>query len=370
MQTESVATFDTIRHLRQAAPSRRADQETEHAGHLQRMLIEELPVGLVLIDQNGIVQDCNSRACEQLRTDPRQQCWSDIVQKAFRIQADSDTDAQLRSGQLVQVRTCPMKSGAGQIVTLTDVTAENAYRENLSRKKRLEYLGTLMASLAHQIRTPLMAAMLYASQTGAVEDEEKKNLKSSLRHIEQLVNDMLLYTSNGKMTFADTRVNELMHDFTILAGPVAELGGCQLNSVIDDGDTVVHINRNAVLGALQNLVSNSVSACHGQGNILVHAHLLDDGGLEILVTDNGRGVPREQQAHIFEPFYTSRQGRGGTGLGLAVVRNVMNKHDGEIWLESIPGLGSTFGLVFPVTRTRPFAGNLSSGRDTPCNAVS
>jgi two-component system phosphate regulon sensor histidine kinase PhoR len=112
-----------------------------------------------------------------------------------------------------------------------------------------------------------------------------------------------------------------------------------------------------LLSALTNLVSNAVRYTPADGRIEVSWRQYDDGRTEFRVADNGPGIAAEHHSRLTERFYRVDRSRsretGGTGLGLAIVKHVMQRHGAELRIESAPGAGSTFSVVFPASRLRP-----------------
>jgi len=98
--------------------------------------------------------------------------------------------------------------------------------------------------------------------------------------------------------------------------------------------------------ALQNLVHNALEVIDSGAQVQVSAKVINDNFLDLIVMDNGPGIEPEKLEQIFEPFYTSRA--KGTGLGLAVVRAIAEAHSGEVWVKSIVGYGSKFGIRLPL----------------------
>lgn len=105
--------------------------------------------------------------------------------------------------------------------------------------------------------------------------------------------------------------------------------------------------------ALQNLVGNAIDVVGSEAEIEVTVNKFSDDRVDIVVSDKGPGVEAENLEKIFEPFYTSRA--KGTGLGLAVVRAIAEAHNGEVWVKSIVGYGSQFGLRLPLVSPEEIA---------------
>ena len=140
----------------------------------------------------------------------------------------------------------------------------------------------------------------------------------------------------------------LLNELQQALEPQLQASGCRFTLDARIGDAALLGNREALAGALLNLVTNAIQACGTGGEIRLAADCAHAGEIEIRVSDNGPGIPAELQERIFEPFFTTRA--DGTGLGLAVVQAVTRAHAGELRLESTPGAGTTFCLCLPLAR--------------------
>ena len=244
-----------------------------------------------------------------------------------------------------------LDSGEGQIVLLHDVTETHRMREQAERNERLAAMGEMVAGLAHQLRTPLSAALLYTANLRQAElspadrDKVADRAIERLRYLERLIRDMLLFArgdSLGRQRFA---VCELVLELAHTLEPVARARGVSFEATCDCDDTTVHGDRKALGGALTNLLENAIQATAVGGDVVIAASREDDG-VAFRVSDTGSGMDAVQAARVFEPFFTTRA--EGTGLGLAIARGVARGHGGDIALESSPGKGSCFTLHLPL----------------------
>ena len=209
-------------------------------------------------------------------------------------------------------------------------------------------LGEMAARLAHQIRTPLAAAMLYAAQIGQRTGDELSvacagKIESRLRDLEGMVQDMLAFAGG-------TPSDEEVIDARGLLDSVAETAAADLPdhlrvvTELRSGDFALLGNRTALSGALTNLVTNAIQHSGDPGVITLAAERDTDGDIALSVTDCGCGVSEALRQTIFEPFFTTRA--RGTGLGLAVVRSVAKAHGGDVELDTSQA-GSTFTVRLP-----------------------
>ncbi|MBZ0072870.1 MAG: HAMP domain-containing histidine kinase [Gammaproteobacteria bacterium] len=221
----------------------------------------------------------------------------------------------------------------------------------LDRQQRLGALGEMAAGLAHQIRTPLSAAMLYAAHLAKDElpagDRARFSgrLLERLQHLERLVNDMLSFARGGQVDDEHFTVGELCDALQRSVEEQLQQAGAHWQVCNQAADASLCGNRDAVLGALGNLVVNALQASTTTPVLELQARLTGTGLVEIRLRDHGPGIPAGLRERIFEPFFTTRS--GGTGLGLAVVKETVRAHQGRIAVQTPAGGGTEFIIQFP-----------------------
>ena len=315
-------------------------------------LLSALPAGVIVLDGHGRVQECNPAAVELLGEPLSGLAWADIIARAFMPRAHDGHEISLRDGRLVGVATRSLDPEPGQIILITDLTSTRQLQEKLARHQRLSSLGEMAASLAHQVRTPLATALLYVSHLNRPQLDEGDRLRvagkihSRLQHLEHLVRDMLVFARGDALCQETVALSALLQELQPALEAQLQASACRFTLDADIGDAALLGNREALAGALLNLVTNAIQACGSGGEIRLAANRVFGGMIEIRVGDNGPGIPQELQERIFEPFFTTRA--EGTGLGLAVVQAVTRAHGGELLLESSPGAGTTFRLRLPL----------------------
>lgn len=326
--------------------------EKERLASRLSALLTALPGGVIVLDSSGIIREYNRVAADLLGEPLEGLAWSDVIRRAFAPRSDDGHDVSLTDGRRVSISTCPLEGEPGQILLLTDVTEMRRLQDRLSQHQRLAAMGEMAASLAHQIRTPLSSALLYASnlKRPQLNDEQRERfatkIRSRLGHLEQVVNDMLLYARGGLSGVEKFNLTSLLEDLEHFLE--SQLKSSQTELIIDNhlDDIDLRGNRQMLLSALINLAMNAIQAMGRGGSLCIDARYADATTLQLRVIDNGPGIDNEVQRKIFDPFYTTRQ--EGTGLGLAVVAAVVRAHEGEISLQSEPGEGSSFILRMPI----------------------
>ncbi len=345
-----------------AEARRRQSEESERREQVARRLaalLEALPGGVVVLDAGGRVQEANPAARNLLGEPLAGARWNDVIRRAFAPRRDDGHEVSLVDGRRVTISTCPLADEPGQILLLTDVTEMRRLQDRLTRHQRLATMGEMAASLAHQVRTPLSAALLYGSNLKRARLDEAERarftdkLLDQLRHLESLVNDMLSYARDGKLGEEDFAPGDLLGDLHNTLEELFERTRTRFVVQADcDPALRLHGNRQMLVSALCNLAHNAVQAM-GEGGVLevgVRA-AAGDTAVDIVMRDNGPGIAEDQRDKVFNPFYTTRA--EGTGLGLAVVAAIARAHNGEVWVDApAEGQGGTTVILrLPATRS-------------------
>ena len=238
-----------------------------------------------------------------------------------------------------------------RLVVLTDLTQTRVLQQQVAHLERLSALGRMVATLAHQVRTPLASATLYAGHladpklSAPARERFAGKLQARLADLEHQVNDMLLYARSGHQGQVERLgLAALFEQLAESCVGVVELQDARLLLLPPPAATFVGYPR-ALVGALMNLVHNSIDNGGKGTEIRISAELCGEQ-LLLQVRDNGPGIADELRERIFEPFFTTRN--QGTGLGLAVVQAVMRQHQGEVAVTNNAEGGSCFSLRLPL----------------------
>lgn len=314
-----------------------------------QQVLDVMPSGVIFLDSGGIVREANPEAIRLLEQPLINQRWVDVIQRAFSPREDDGHEISLKNGR--RVKLAISASNSGQLIFITDMTETRLLQARVSEMQRLSSLGKMVASLAHQVRTPLSSAMLYASNlaspnlTAAMRERFQGKLVDRLHDLEKQVNDMLLFAKGG-----DNKVVECFTLETLLNELDSMVEAQVINNQVDfsidcDDESLILLgNANALASAISNLITNAIQMAVKQCRVAVQV-IAQGGWIHLAVLDNGPGIAPEMQKKILEPFFTTRQ--QGTGLGLAVVQMVANAHKGRLSLESELGKGACFTLSLP-----------------------
>jgi len=336
---------------------------TAEQAELSRLqhLLQVLPTGVVVLDARGFVQQANPVAISMLGEPLTGQRWLDVITRSFRPRSDDGMEVSLHDGRRVQLAITSLQPEPGQLIVLTDLTETRQLQSRVAHLQRLSALGKMMASLAHQIRTPLSSAMLYAQnltnqkldQTSRQQFQHK--LLNRLQDLEQQVNDLLLFARSGREQQVERlSMQQLLSEVHLSVDAMVQQQQGELVVELPDPDLPVLGNHTALCGAVANLIQNALQHAGPGARIEVSAIPSADGQLLTLaVEDRGPGVPEHLQQQIFDPFFTTRS--NGTGLGLAVVQAVAHSHNGQVRCVTGKFGGARFEMILPVYRTSPAA---------------
>ncbi|MFK7817099.1 MAG: ATP-binding protein [Planctomycetaceae bacterium] len=256
----------------------------------------------------------------------------------------------------------PSKEILGRIWVFTDVTERDRLQSQLVHSQRQEAVGQLAGGFAHDfnnlltgITASLDLAMLKDSTTVKDVKEYLEVASDAADRGADLVRQLLGFSKRTKLELKPCRVNDIVKQTFALVEP-------SLNSdvllVHDPGENLPHVlvDETQIQQVLLNIGLNAVDAISGPGTIEVRTcsqtQNLDDGSTEdyvvIVISDTGQGMSADVMSKIYEPFFTSKKGKG-TGLGLAMAEGIIQQHNGRIECESHEGVGTQFKILLPAT---------------------
>lgn len=224
--------------------------------------------------------------------------------------------------------------------------------EQMKKAERLSAAGQLAASLAHEIRNPLAsisgaAGILRRGHASAANTDECLGiLDKESQRLNKLLTNFLDFARPRLPRYQKIQPIALIESVAVLARHAAVLH--DVNLVLDLSPTLAEVECDGeqLKQVLLNLIINAVQATEGKGQVMVRARAGDR--LHIDVSDEGCGIPTEEQDRIFDPFFTTKE--NGTGLGLAIAANIVEQHAGELTSFSNPGMGTTFRIDLPLRR--------------------
>jgi signal transduction histidine kinase len=325
-------------------------------------VLREAREAIVVTDEAGRILLCNAAAHVALNLgkitlfgQPAKAVFShQVLRKMFAEVHETKQvvrrEVPLDNGQTFNAQLTPIE-GVGHVLVMQDIT-------NLKELDRIR--SEFVATVSHDLRTPLTNILGYVEllpRAGPLNEQQQEfigRVRDSMEAITELIGDLL---DIGR----------------IEAGYDLEMAPCDLVEVIEETvdnfrsqarekrqdlrwqppETLPQVqgNTRTLRQVMENLLSNAIKYTQEGGWIAVSAGL-EQGYVVVRVADNGIGIPPAQQPHIFDRFYRVESdetaGISGTGLGLAIVKAVIEKHNGRVWVESKPGVGSAFCFILPV----------------------
>jgi len=321
-------------------------------------LVDTMPAGVIVLDGKGMIAKANQIAIDMLGEPLEGEKWFSVIQRSFRPHQDDGHEVSLKDGRLIKLDITALAPEPGQLILMTDLTETRRLQKRVAHMQRLSALGKMVASLAHQVRTPLSAAMLYAANLGSKRLPEASRgsfhtkLMSRLKDLETQVNDMLLFAKSGDQQVVEqVSMQQLLSEVKAGADAMVALNDSELNVSLPEPDIEIMGNKTALASAIQNLIHNSIQVIGSGAQVHLSAlrDMQDPDYVRISVSDNGPGLDLAQTEKIFEPFYTTKS--QGTGLGLAVVSSVASAHQGRVEANNNPQGGAIFSMLLPISVT-------------------
>lgn len=277
---------------------------------------------------------------------------------------------QLLAGIVIGILLSALLGGA---LVAWLVRKSRALERRSAETERLAELGMLTGGLAHELKNPLstlqlnlqllredLEARLAESEAAGEADDAGLSLRRMVRRLvslnsettrlREILDDFLRYAGRLEVEAQPTDLKELAEEMVDFLAPQAQLARVRLEVSAEDASARALVDPKLIKQALLNLLLNAIQHTPEGGN--VHVRLAAPRGgrggrrtVQMEVIDSGRGVPVQDQAHVFEPYFSRR--KGGTGLGLPTTRRIIQAHGGTIILQSNPGQGSRFILSLP-----------------------
>ena len=279
--------------------------EKERLAHRLQSLLDLLPGGVIVIDGQGVVREANPVARNLLGQPLVGMLWRQVIARNFAPREDDGHEISLKDGRRLSIATRSLHAEPGQLVLLTDLTETRRLQDQLSRHERLSALGRMVASLAHQIRTPLSAALLYAShlteQVLPVEQQQRfaGRLKERLHELEHQVRDMLIF-ARGDLPLPDRLAPKALFD-ALRSAAEPHVLDMQVRWQCDSRAGELLCNRDTLVGTVLNLIENAIQAGGREARLKIHLYQRGET-LRLCISDNGPGIDSATLARLGEPF--------------------------------------------------------------------
>ncbi|HKZ42205.1 MAG TPA: ATP-binding protein, partial [Candidatus Hodarchaeales archaeon] len=245
----------------------------------------------------------------------------------------------------------------GSLGIIRDITEFHVLSQQLVQSERLATIGKLSTQIAHEIMNPLssikMNIRILSKREGFSSNDQRRLQIANFEidHLEKILQDIFDYSKSLQMNFSKENLNEVLEKCFLIVQDHLEEKGIQVIKKYQKDLPGATIDLVRMMQVFTNLIMNSIQAVTWGGKIRVTTSLARQNGtrwLRLTVSDNGKGIPASQLGSIFEPFYTTKS--NGTGLGLTIVKKIIEQHKGKIFVDSQPGRYTWFRLLLPFER--------------------
>lgn len=279
------------------------------------------------------------------------------------VKQEYEVEVISRTGELrsVLVSVSPLENEQHNVIGVLgiarDITDRKVMEQQFRNTERLASVGKLAAGVAHEINNPLGGILncLYNIRKGTLPPDRQEEylmfMEDGLRRAQKTVRQLLDFSQQQEPEFSLNDVNGLADRVLVLTNHAIVEKGLQLHKAYEHDLPPLFVDPQMIEQVLTNLILNAVQATDKGGSIIIQTRIVDDR-CEIDVADTGSGIPPEVRPHIFDPFFTTKGTGEGTGLGLSVSLGIVERHGGQLTVESEVGKGTVFTVGLPLSANR------------------
>lgn len=346
--------------------------EVEHVQQLMDAspltdLFNVCPVAIVAVDKTGVVRAYNaeySKLTQGLLSTGSIEQGASINDIHRAIGFDKEQGVLYHALQGIHVKqkifrvsdrewlsnASPMRDGrtgavVGAIAAIYDITEYQQMQREVSRLDRLNIVGEMAASVAHEIRNPMTTVRGYLQHMALKSSDKDKYdlLIEELDRANGLINEYLSIVRKNTKKKTPGDINQVIRSLQPLLYACTVKQGILLEAELDEAIPAIVMDATEIRQLLLNLYRNAEDAIPSKGKVIIRTKR-QANGVCLQVEDTGCGIPATHLSRIMEPFYTTKS--TGTGLGLAVCRNIAEQHNAQLTITSVEGAGTTVSIVF------------------------
>lgn len=362
-----------------------SSQQLQDSKAFSSEIISNLPLGLITTDAFNQISVVNHAAELMLGNSAYQLTgqnirsalpveWNQLAENSRNHQPiiEQEIDYVFADGQILPLSISVAKiindSGSflGNLFIFRDMRELRRLQEEIRRKEKLAAIGNLAAGVAHEIRNPLSSIKGFAkyfegrSAQGSEEQELAKVMAKEVDRLNRVITELLDLVRPVDLRIKSVDINEVIEHSLYLIRQDAEVKNIAIHFDANPQLPLIEIDPDRFTQALLNLYLNAIQAIGSGGTLNVIVKSISGSGLKISVQDSGKGIPPEDLANIFNPYFTTKA--SGTGLGLAVVQKVIEQHQGKITVTSNPQSGTHFDMTIPLEhKVKPLSSDENSG---------
>ncbi|XXJ19319.1 ATP-binding protein [Desulfovibrio caledoniensis] len=347
---------------------RRSREQLRDTQALAAEIVANLPIGMIVTGPDDCVTRINRDAALLLNVEPDEALGAaardvlpaevaDLAAESAAADAPVTRELQIKNGETaspVNVGVAPVTSDGsallGTIYILSDLTEIHRLQADVKQREKMAAIGNLAAGIAHEVRNPLSSIKGYATYFAGLFDEGSENRKAATvmiaetERLNRVISELLDFSRPSDFKFRKADPAMVLDTVSRLLQQDAADQGVEVAVDIAPNLPETEMDPDRMVQALLNIGINGIQAMEPGGRLSLRAQASVDG-LVIEAEDTGQGIPEADLATIFDPYFTTKS--QGTGLGLAVVRKIVEGHGGGVHVSSTPGKGTTFAITLP-----------------------
>ena len=334
-------------------------------------VVENMPIGLLVLDDKKKVTSFNNVAASVMQLSLRETIGEDAEQvlpaELWALLNNPDLEKGIVEKEIDCIvangKKIPLEVGAtllydesetflGYVLLFKDLSEVRALRKEIARSQRLASVGRLAAGVAHEIRNPLSSIKGFATYFkeryhDIPEDQHISSLMiQEVDRLNRVVGELHEFARPITIARKPIQIKSYIENSIELIANQASAANVTIQTTLAPEIDEVYLDPDKISQVLLNLYLNAIESMDSGGTLSVGLSVnAAKEGVEIRISDSGAGISKDDLAHIFDPYFTTKA--AGTGLGLAIVHNIIEPHQGEIKVESQPDQGTTFTIFLP-----------------------
>lgn len=334
-------------------------------------LVENMPIGLVAIDDNQKITSLNHvagsvlslSADEVIGKDAMQIIPTDLWELLESLDLEKDVIEKEIDCAVFEGKVIPLEVSAtllndedgtflGYVLLFKDLSEVRSLRKEIARSQRLASVGRLAAGVSHEIRNPLSSIKGFATYFKERYHDVPENLQISnlmiqeVDRLNRVVGQLHEFARPIKISKKSIPIKSFIENSLKLIERQAKEANIKVQTDLSSEIDKVFVDPDRINQVLLNLYLNAIESMENEGSLSVTlTDTVEKDGIEILISDTGKGISKDDLTHIFDPYFTTKA--SGTGLGLAIVHNIIEAHNGKIKVESLLGHGTTVTVLLP-----------------------
>jgi PAS domain S-box-containing protein len=344
-----------------------------------KLILDTISVGVLTINNKGKITFINNELKKmfELNTDNYlgknltslnckeiirlgEKTYTDLIIETLETgEVFTNEERECSNGLILKITTSPIRDKKGNIseviALIQNITEQKQLEKAVMENEKLATVGTLATGLAHEIRNPLTSVRGFFQllEPELIKSQKKEYLEIILEELDRVnsvITDFLNSTKPSSPRTYQVEMSELFAEIQLLTKSEAILREINLHFFCPAEIPSLYIDKDQIKQVLLNIIKNAFDAVRSQGIVEVSAQWqAGSQKVSLIVKDNGVGMDQQTLTRMFDPFFTTKE--SGTGLGMAVTYQIIRNHGGEINVNSIPGIGSTFIISLPFCKS-------------------